>query len=216
MELKQAKILGGLGAIFLLCFIIPVIGWLLSIVGIILTAISISQISKIVKEKSIFNDYLVSIILYFISVVTAIIGFIVLAFKFVIPNLDKFDSFKNWNRFDRFGVRNLHPFRNLPQIREFLTGLNGKIWIVLLILAIVWIILIVAGLFTKNSFDKITEKIKIDNFKVAGLLIFIGSILTILFGIGFIIILIGVIFQIVSFFSLPDKYEETQNNLTTG
>lgn len=216
MELKQAKILGGLGAIFLLCFIIPVIGWILSIVGIILTAISVSQISKIVKEKSIFNDYLTSIILYFVSIVTAIIGFIVLAFKFIIPNLDKFNSFKNWNGFDRFGERNLHPFRNLPQIREFLTGLNGKIWIILLILAIIWIILIIAGLFTKNSLDKIAEKIKIDNFKVAGILIFIGSILTILFGIGFIIILIGIIFQIVSFFSLPDKYEEAQNNLTTG
>ncbi|MGB9749421.1 MAG: DUF996 domain-containing protein [Caldisericia bacterium] len=212
MDLKHAKILGGLGAIFILCFIIPVVGWILSIVGFILTAIAVSQISKTVNEKSIFSNYLISIILYFASIVTSIIGLIGVFAKIVLKNLDKFENLNPdfWNRFNRFGTRNLPHLRDFPQIRELLTNAGGQIWILLMVLAIVWIIILVAGLFTKFSFDKISEKVKINNFKISGLLIFIGSILTILFGVGFIIILIGVIFEIISFFSLPDKYEEKQ------
>lgn len=216
MKLREVSILGGLGAIFMLCFIIPVIGWILSIAGIILSLLAVNQISKIVNEKSIFNNYLVSIILYLASIVTAIVGVVSLAIKFIIPNLDKFEIFENWSRFNRFGVRDYHPLRNLPEIKQFLISFIDKIWILLIILAIIWIIMIIAGLFTKISFVKIGEKIKINNFKVAGLLIFLGSILTILFGIGFLIILVGIIFQLISFFSLPENYEEHQNNLTTG
>ncbi|MGQ9844979.1 MAG: DUF973 family protein [Caldisericia bacterium] len=216
MKLNEAKLLGGLGAIFMLCFIIPKIGWILFIAGIILSLLAVNQISKIVNEKSIFNNYLVSVILYLASIVTTIVSVVILAFKIIIPNLDKFENFENWSRFNRFGIRDYHPLRNLPKIKEFLTNFSDKIWIVLIILVVIWIILIVAGLFTKFSFDKIGEKIKINNFKVAGLLIFIGSILTILFGLGFIIIFIGIIFQLISFLSLSEKYEEHQNNLTTG
>jgi len=212
MDLKQSKILGGLGAIFILCFIIPVIGWILSIVGFILTAIAVSQISKTVNEKSIFSNYLISIILFFASIVTAIIGAFGFVVRFILKNLDKFENLNPefWDRFNKFGNRNLPHLRDFPQIRELLSNLGNQIWILLIILAIVWIMILVAGLFTKFSFDKISEKVKINNFKISGLLIFIGSILTILFGIGFIIILIGVIFEIISFFSLPDKYEEVQ------
>ncbi|HPC57111.1 MAG TPA: DUF996 domain-containing protein [Caldisericia bacterium] len=210
MELKQAKILGGLGAIFILCFVIPVIGWILSIVGFILTAIAIKEISDKVKDKPIFTNYLISIILYFVSGVTAIIGSIIFFFSAVVNNIDKFKNFNNWNGFNDFGIRDFNFFRGSPEIRDFLTTIGSKIWILILILAIAWVIFVVAGYFTKSSFDRLVEKIKIDNFKTAGLLIFIGSILTILFGVGFIIILVGVIFEIISFFSLPDIYEETQ------
>jgi len=210
MELKQPKILGGLGAIFILCFIIPVIGWILSIVGFILTAIAIKEISDKVKDKPIFTNYLISIILYFVSGVTAIIGSIIFFFNAVVKNLDKFENFDNWNGFNDFGIREFNRFGGFPKIKEFLTIIGSKIWILVLILAIAWVIFVIAGYFTKSSFDKLVEKIKIDNFKTAGILIFIGSILTILFGVGFIIILVGVIFEIISFFSLPDIYEETQ------
>ncbi|HOK18121.1 MAG TPA: DUF996 domain-containing protein [Caldisericia bacterium] len=210
MELKQAKILGGLGAIFILCFVIPVIGWILSIVGFILTAIAIKEISDKVKDKPIFTNYLISIILFFVSGVTAIIGSIIFFFSAVVNNIDKFKNFNNWNGFNDFGIRDFNFFRGSPEIRDFLTTIGSKIWILILILAIAWVIFVVAGYFTKSSFDRLVEKIKIDNFKTAGLLIFIGSILTILFGVGFIIILVGVIFEIISFFSLPDIYEETQ------
>jgi len=210
MELKQAKILGGLGAIFILCFVIPVIGWILSIVGFILTAIAIKEISDKVKDKPIFTNYLISIILFFVSGVTAIIGSIIFFFSAVVNNIDKFKNFNNWNGFNDFGIRDFNFFRGSPEIRDFLTTIGSKIWILILILAIAWVIFVIAGYFTKSSFDRLVEKIKIDNFKTAGLLIFIGSILTILFGVGFIIILVGVIFEIISFFSLPDIYEETQ------
>ena len=134
MELKQPKILGGLGAIFILCFIIPVIGWILSIVGFILTAIAIKEISDKVKDKPIFTNYLISIILYFVACVTAIIGSIIFFFNAVVKNLDKFENFNNWNGFNDFGIREFNRFGGFPKIKEFLTIIGSKIWILVLML----------------------------------------------------------------------------------
>lgn len=204
MDLTQAKILGGIGAILILCLIIPSIGWILSIAGFILTLISVYKISKVVNENSIFYNYLTSVILYFVSIITAITIFIVSILRFIIKNIENIKP-DYWEGFDNFG------WKDLPRIRNFLPLIKEQIWIFLLIVIAIWVILIIAGLFTNISFNRIAEKVKIENFKTSGLLIFIGSILTIILGIGFIIILIGVIFEIISFFSLPDRFEIQQN-----
>lgn len=57
-ELKNAKYLGGIGAILSVFGVIPWIGWLLVLGGMILLLIAIKKIADITKEKSIFKDYL--------------------------------------------------------------------------------------------------------------------------------------------------------------
>ncbi|MBC7194184.1 MAG: DUF996 domain-containing protein, partial [Caldisericia bacterium] len=80
-------------------------------------------------------------------------------------------------------------------------------WIIILVLVLIWILFILGGIFKKKSFDTLSNKIKVDNFKLSGLLVLLGTILTPLFGIGFILIIIGIIFEIISFFSIPEKIE---------
>ena len=71
-------------------------------------------------------------------------------------------------------------------------------------LLVFWIIAVIASLFYRKSFNLIAEKTEVKWFAKAGLLIFIGTITTIIL-IGFIILIIGLILEIVAFFSLPDK-----------
>jgi len=70
-------------------------------------------------------------------------------------------------------------------------------------LIVAWILLIVSAYFIKKSFTAITSATGINAFKTAGTLYFVGNILIIAFGLGAIASLVGAIFQIVAFFSLP-------------
>lgn len=211
MDLKQEKILGGIGAILTLFFMIPVFGWILSLVGLILIAISVKGLSEKLKERVIFTNYLTSIIFFFLSGFV-LLGTFVLTISKIIKNFpEKFNGnfFDFEYRYDLFTGRRFFKGapHMLPKLREFFQNLDGKIWILLLVLLIVWILLILGGIFKKGSFDKLSEKIKIDNFKLSGLLIFLGTILVPLFGVGIILIIIGVIFEIISFFSMKEKLE---------
>jgi len=210
MDIRQEKILGGIGAILTLFFIIPVIGWIISLVGLILIAISIKGLSDKLKERAIFTNYLTSIIFFFISGLTLLFGTIFTIIRNLPEKLNDFNFFNFNERF--FDGERFFRFRPkvFPNIRNFLGNIDGKIWIIILILLIVWILLILGGIFKKGSFDKLSEKIKIDNFKLSGFLIFLGTILLPLFGVGLILILIGIIFEIISFFSISDKIETPQ------
>jgi uncharacterized membrane protein len=177
MDLKTAKLMGGIGAILTLFSFIPHIGWSLSIVGFVLVLIAVKTISDEVKESKIFSDYLVAVVLSVISVLILFIGGVASIFGIM-------------GMFMR-GTTGLH------------LGTFSMFGVILLFL-VAWVIAIIGSYFTKSSFEQISEKTGEKNFKTAGLLLFLGAILLIAFGIGAIVSLVGGIFEIIAFFSLPD------------
>lgn len=88
-------------------------------------------------------------------------------------------------------------------LRLFRQGFGGFAAIGIAVLIIGWILSVVGGYFVKSSFDGINQATGEKNFKTAGLFIFIGSILQIIV-VGFIVSFIGIIFEVIGFFSLPD------------
>jgi len=188
MDLKTAKLMGGIGAILTLLSFIPNIGWLLSIVGFVLVLLAVKTISDEVKESKIFSDYLVAVILSVISVLVLFFG----------------------------GIASIFGIMRMFMQGAWSMGLHSGAFSVLgiiLLLLVAWVISIIGSYFIKSSFDKISEKTEERNFKTAGLLLFLGAILLIAFGTGAIVSLVGGIFEIIAFFSLPDelaKPEETQ------
>jgi uncharacterized membrane protein len=206
MDLKTAKLMGGIGAILTLFILIPVIGWLLGVAGLVLVLISIKTISDAAKEKGIFTNYLVAAILSFIGSLAFLFGGAALMFTKVGVFGDRARNFAIGR-----GIIN-HGLWNNRMIGPNMLGSHPGLVIVAVVIAIAvaWVIAIIAGYFTKSSFEKISEKTGEKNFKTAGLLIFLGSILLVLFGAGAIVLLVGVIFEIIAFFSLPDKITETE------
>jgi uncharacterized membrane protein len=71
-------------------------------------------------------------------------------------------------------------------------------------LAIAWIALIVSAIFIRRSYDTMAVKLNVGTFKTAGILYFVGAILTIIL-VGLIILFIAAIVQIVAFFAIPDS-----------
>src|SRR6266487_5848225 len=71
------------------------------------------------------------------------------------------------------------------------------------LLSTFWLLLIVSSIFLKRAYDKIAQRLNVGAFATAGLLYLIGALTTIIF-IGFLILIIALIFQIVAYFSIQD------------
>jgi uncharacterized membrane protein len=204
MDLKTAKLMGGIGAILTLFIVIPVIGWLLGIAGLVLVLISVKTISDLTKEHKIFTNYLVAAILSFVGSLTLLFGGAALIFTVFGDGTRNFAMGPGMMGHKLFG----EGIMGSGIWKEWQPG--GAIIGIIILILVVLAILIIGSYFTKSSFDKISEKTGEKNFKTAGLLIFLGSILLVLFGAGVIILLVGVIFEIIAFFSLPDKLAEPE------
>ncbi len=76
-------------------------------------------------------------------------------------------------------------------------------------LAISWIVLLVSAIFVRRAFETMATKLNVDSFRTAGTLYLIGAALTIVF-VGFIILFVAYIFQIISFFAIKDTVSSTQ------
>jgi uncharacterized membrane protein len=204
MDLKTAKLMGGIGAILTLFIVIPVIGWLLGIAGLVLVLISVKTISDLTKEHKIFTNYLVAAILSFVGSLTLLFGGAALIFTVFGDGTRNFAMGPGMMAHKLFG----EGIMGSGIWKEWQPG--GAIIGIIILILVVLAILIIGSYFTKSSFDKISEKTGEKNFKTAGLLIFLGSILLVLFGAGVIVLLVGVIFEIIAFFSLPDKLAEPE------
>lgn len=78
----------------------------------------------------------------------------------------------------------------------------------LAVLALTWIVLVVSSIFLKRAYEKIAQRLNVGSFGTAGLLYLIGA-LTIPIIVGFLILFIALIFQIVAYFSIPDHPQPT-------
>lgn len=209
--MKQVKLLGGIGAILLLLTIIPGIGLLFGIAGLVLILIALAQLSNIVVEKRIFNYYLTSVVVSVagsVASLTAVVGILVKKLSGIAMDT-----------LPRFPVRRFYlgrdwsfEIRNADQFGKMFSFLKSNLWILIVIIAAIWIVFIVSSIFAKLSLDKISEKTENQNFKTAGLLLLIGAFLIPVFGLGFVVMYVGRIFEAIGFFSLKEKLELSANS----
>jgi uncharacterized membrane protein len=187
-SLSQAKTLGGVGSILAILFLVPYAGPVLTIAGLIMVLIAVRYVSDTAQDRAIFNDMLISTILAVVGVVAGVIvvvGTVFSALGRIFP-----------------GGIPTSPGVVPPTLTtsDLITLVAGAI----LGLAVIWIFLIVSAIFLRRSYRKISAFVGVGTFNTAGLLYLIGAALIILFGVGFIVIFVAEIVQIVAFFSLPD------------
>jgi uncharacterized membrane protein len=195
-KLGTAKILGGIGALLMLLGFIPVTAGLLSFIGFILVFIAVKMIADETKEKGIFNNYLYS----FVAFIIAIVALIAMAFV-VLSSVGGIQFF-----YDLQNMAMSEPLEIWNAIQPALFGAIAGI-------LVFWIIAVIASLFFRKSFNLIAEKTGVKWFATTGLLFFIGVILTIIL-IGFIILIIAMILEIIAFFSLPDNVTKDDKKIS--
>jgi len=177
VNISTQKMLGGIGSILILLSFIPEIGTLLGIVGIVLWLISMYQLSNILGKPSIFQKVLIGFILN--------IGSMVIAFAFgLTAGIASFTSMRN----ETGAILGL--------------GLG-----VIVAIIVAYAISLAAFYFYKEAYDILAQATAHNLFKIAGLLMFIGAITTILFGLGLLLIIVGYIVLAVAFFTAPNEVE---------
>lgn len=181
---SEAKTLGEVGSILVVLSIIPVIGWLIGLIGFILVLIAVKYISDSLGDVSIFNNMI-------ISVITAIAGLIIGGI-FIFGSLFAFARI-------RLGVI---PRIILGEQVVVPTRLLAFLLTIVIGLIALWICFIVSSLFLRKSYRTIGTKLGLGMFSTTAMIYLIGAVTTIAI-IGFILLLIAEILQIVAFFSMP-------------
>lgn len=195
-SLSQAKTLGGVGALLVLLSFIPSIGALLGIAGFVLVLVAIKYVSDALRNKKIFDNALIAVIL-------SIIGIIVGSLVIVATVLAAFQ-----NGYFASG----YPFT--PSL-----AITAAQWITFgaeigLGLLGAWAFLLASSVFLRRSYSAMGDGLNVNMFSTAGLLYLIGAA-TAIVGIGFLILLIAQIITAVAFLSIQVPAEVSQTKPVT-
>jgi uncharacterized membrane protein len=146
-----------------------------AIIGIILLVVAMYYLSHYYNERGIFTNIIYAVIL----IVVAVIALSVLELALILPV-----------------VQSISPTNPDPTV--FMSGLLGGI-IAIAIVSIV--ITIISALLIMRAFNKLGEKSEVSSFKTVGLLVLIGTLLSVVF-IGVFILWIAAIFAAWGFYRL--------------
>jgi uncharacterized membrane protein len=188
-KLHNAKLLGGIGSILMLLLPVPTVGWLVAFVGLILVLVAVKYIADEMKDHSVFNNFLLTFIVIIIGVVVAV--FIIFISYF------SYGAGIDWTKFQN--ITSAPQFYQMMQTNGVLTFLTS----IIAGLLVLWITLIIAAYFLRKSYNKIASGTHTSMFHTAGLLYLIGAVTAIVL-VGFIIIFVAFILQIIAFFSMPE------------
>ncbi len=193
-ELGDVKTFGGIGALLMLIGgFIPYAGPILSIVGLVLVFIAVKKVSDLTKDNEIFKNYLY----HFIFSIIAIIAVLII----ILIGFGAIGGF-SW-------IASLQDI-NITDFSSFWNYFGGIIGYALLALFVGWILAIIGAIYLRRSYNNIAKHTKVGLFKTTGTVYLIGSV-TMIILIGFIILFIAGIIEIIAYFSLPDTLPEVDN-----
>jgi len=209
VTIDSSKVIGGIGALFLLLGSLPYIGefsfGVLSLIGVIMIFVALNGFANYYKDRKIFTNAIYALVIGIIGVVA--IAAMALYFLFdtdIITNFFK-DIFPSWNGSwttisSLAGSKPNTASINMSHVVAFLGVLFA-------VLVVAWVFAIVAAFYVRRSLKIVAEKTSTKYFATAGLLVLIGAFLLIIF-IGAILIWVAEIVLIIAFFSM--KTEQSQ------
>ena len=205
MSIETSRILGVVGALLMFIGIIPYINYfgVVELIGLILVMVALYNLASHYREGGIFNNALYGLIIAIVGGVISVAAVIIT----ILTSLTDFlyALFPDWNG-DWTTLSGLTPDPSnlsLDSIAPFLAGIFA-------VLIILWVSSIIAAYFIRRSLGTLSVKSGVGLFSIAGLLILIGAVLIILFGIGLILIWISALLLAIAFFQIrPQQAQPT-------
>ncbi|MDX1814154.1 MAG: DUF996 domain-containing protein [Candidatus Bathyarchaeia archaeon] len=198
--METSKTLGGIGALLMFLGVIPVLNTygVIELIGVILVFVALYSLGRYYSEGSIFNNALYGFISGIVGGVVAL-GTVILS---VLTSLTDFlyTIFPDWNG-DWTALSGLTPDPSnltLDAIFPFIAG-------VLVALLILWVFAIIATFFARRSLISLSAKSNVGLFSTTGLLMLIGAVLIIAFGIGLLLIWISLLILAIAFFTMKPQ-----------
>ena len=199
VNISTQKMLGGIGSILILLGWMTGVGILFGIVGVVLWLISMYQLSNILGKPTIFQKILIGFVLNIAGMVVAFAPFaltMVIAFPFgLLAKIVLFDLTRD---------ETLDVTLDISEL-----GFGALIVIIVALIAIMvaYAIFVFGFYLQKQAYEILAQATAHNLFKIGGLLLFIGTITIILFGLGLLLIIVGYIVLAVAFFTAPNEVE---------
>jgi uncharacterized membrane protein len=206
MTLESSKTLGGIGAILLVVAVVAFFAQpflsLMGIVGAILLLIAMHSLADYYREKAIFNNALYAFIALIVGIIVTFASFFYLVvYTSYLTDLISL-LYPGFNG-DWSNLPNLTPNTNVNP-----ADLVSFVGPILSILAAAWIFAIIASFFAWRSLKRVASKSTVGLFSTAGLLLLIGAVLIIAFGLGAILMWIAVLLLAIAFFQIKPQIEQ--------
>lgn len=204
MNLDTSKTLGGIGAILLFIGAIPFVQYIqvLGLVGVVLILAALHGLDTFYGSRGIFSNALYGVITGVIGGIAAIVV-AVAAFLVNLSNIQDFlyVLFPTWNG-DWTSLSGLTPTTANINPSDIIPLIAGVIAAIIIVVAVLWIFAIVATIFVRRSLKQVSEKSNVGLFGTAGLLLFLGAILIIVFGFGLLLMWIAALLLAIAFFTI--------------
>jgi len=183
--------MGGVGSIQVLLSFVPYVGFILGLAGFVMVLLAVKQISEVVKDREIFHNVLMAVILQIVG--SAISVFVVIGsfFAFVGSQVMMAPFGPSFDGFGGPGI--LGAGAVMAVLGSLIVGLITM-----------WVVLIIAARFLKKGYEGIATKTGTETFRLVGRLYFYGALLIIVL-IKAILAFVAGILQIKAFFSLPES-----------
>jgi uncharacterized membrane protein len=178
---QYSKTLAVEGSILTILGLVPYVGWVLGIIGIILLLRGMKEFANYYQDNEIYQNSLTGVKYYIVALIALAIagaGFVV---GFVINNFPTTLT---------FGIGN---------------AIGLTVGIAFLIVTFVFYVLAASHL--RKTFSTLAQKTGEHSFETAGTLLWVGSILTII-GVGVLLIFVAWIFAIIGFFTMKSPQQE--------
>lgn len=190
VNFQYSKTLAGEGAILLLLGLVPTVGWVLGIVGIVLLLKAMKELSYYYQDENIYKNAWTGLKYYIVALIAAAVaisvGVIILA-------------------------TSTGLFVGAPVV--WTMGVVGGVVSIVAGLVIAFVFYVLAATHLRKTFSTLAQKTGEGNLETAGTLLWIGSILTIIV-VGLVLILIAWIFATIGFFSMKPKEYQPYNGST--
>jgi uncharacterized membrane protein len=187
MDMSSSRLLGIIGALFMIIGFLPSVGWLLMLIGIIFVLIAIKGYGDAYKDESIFHNTLYTIVFEIVGVVVflgvVIFGLMSFLSSVGINNITQLSSWQNINWQQAISTSNFLPF----------------IGAIILGLVILFAFTVIASLYFRKAMKTLSEKTGVKLFRTTGTVFFVGALLTIII-IGIIVIWVSFILLLISFY----------------
>ncbi len=204
MTLETSKTLGGIGAILLFIGVIPFIQyiWILGLVGIVLVLAALHGLESFYSSKGIFSNAIYGIITGVVGVIIAVI----VAVASLIANIGNIKDFistvyPGWNG-DWSTLSGLSPTTANVNPSDLIPLISGLIIAFVAVFVVIWVFGIIATFFIRRSLTQVKDKTNVGLFGTAGIILFIGAILIIAVGFGFLLMWIAILLLAIAFFTI--------------
>ncbi len=165
------------------------------LVGAVLLLVALHGLAQFYREKSIFNSGLLAFIAFVVGAVTfASVVYLVLYTSYLSDLISL--MYPGFNG-DWSNLPNLTPNAdvNFAELLGFVGPIFG-------IFTAAWVSAIFASFFAWRALENLAAKSGVNLFSTAGIILLVGALLTIVFGLGLILMWIGVLLLAIAFFQI--------------